>query len=301
MDNLRDLAVLVKVSMTAYSPRVLDKAESKKLTQHKGAKDGSAKVIRDRLAGTQAAEVLAEIVSAQSATRQLFYARTLPWDDTGRRMASTEAAYDLIAELRKHEDQVTVLVSKFIAAWPSAALEARAALNGLWKAEDYDITPVAMQKKFSVRFELEPMPHAADIRIDAPDAIMASLIKQQEDLITERFQAGCKDAFKRFYAAIERMHEKLSDPDAKVYESVFGNLKELVDLLPVINVGKDPELTRIAKMAGYKLLNAEATVPPSALALTENVRADKQARRERANDALDILKDMKMFMGGQTA
>lgn len=308
MQSLRDLAVLVAVSFGAYSPRSIDKAETKKINDHNGAKGTPHRVIRDRLSGTKAGEILAEIMTAQAEARRLFYERTVPWDDSGRRMAANDAAHDLLIELRRHQGIINAKVSAFVNAWPNAETEARAVFNGGWKDEytaDYRIAPEEMRRKFKAQIELESLPNAQDLRLAAPDALLQEMIKQAETAITERFEAGCKDAHRRLYEAIQHIHDKLADPKAVFRDSLIGNLSELLDLLPAINIGKDPELTRIAQSAQKKLLafDLPATLAglPEATASTESLaqrlRDDKSHRANAAKAANDILADMRAYMG----
>lgn len=304
--SLRDLAVLITLSMTSYSPRILDRAESKKLTDHKGAQAGSAKVIRDRLAGTNAAEVLADITKAQGEARRAFYERTLPWDDGGRRMASNDVAHELFIALKQHEQNIDKLAAKFAAVWPDAAEEARKALNGLWNADDYKATADDMRAKFTVRIDMESMPKVADLRIDAPDAVLNEIREQTERNITARFQAGCREAHSRLYDAIEAMHTKLADPKAVFRDSLVGNLRELLDILPSLNIARDPELTRIGKEARRRLLSFELPAQlaelqpegPSVKKLAEALRDQPQRRAEAATAAAAILADMRNYLGG---
>lgn len=309
MQHLRDLAVLVAVSFGAYSPRSIDKTETKKINDHNGAKGSPHKVIRDRLSGTKAGEILAEIITAQGEARRLFYDRTVPWDDSGRRMAANDAAHDLLIELRRHQGIINGKVSQFVAVWPNAETEARQAFNGGWKDEyaaDYRIAPEEMRRKFKAEIELESLPNAQDLRLSAPDALLQEMIKQAETAITQRFEAGCKDAHRRMYEAIEHMHAKLADPKAVFRDSLIGNLRELLDLLPVININKDPELSRIAQSAQRRLLSFDLPAAlagvPEATATTESLaqrlRDDKTHRAEAAKAASDILADMRAYMGG---
>lgn len=306
--SLRDLAVLVSVSMGAYSPKIMDKAETKKINDHNNAKGTPHKVIRDRLSGTTAGDILGDIIKAQGEARRLFYEKTLPWDDSGRRMAGTEHAYHLVTELREHEQTVNSHIERFAMAWPNAEAEARTVLNGGWKNEygiDYHASPDTMRRKFKFKVELESMPKAEDLRMQAPDAMLAEIMKQTEATITARFNAGCKDAHQRLYEAIAAIHAKLSDDKAVFRDSLVGNLKDLIGLLPVLNIGKDPELTRIANSAKTKLLSFDlppslAGMPeatPSTETLARKLREDPIHRRDTASAASKILTEMSMYLG----
>jgi hypothetical protein len=303
--NLRDLAVLISLSMSSYSPRTLDREESRKLTQHKGAQAGSAKVIRDRLAGTKAADVLAQITAAQGEARATLYKSSLPWDDSGRRMCNNETAHDLIIDLRGKEAHITDLAGKFAEAWKTAGTEAQAALNGLWKADDYAASPDQMRAKFSMKIDIEPIPQAADLRMDVPGDILAEIRKQTEARITARFNAGCQDAYKRLYDVIDAMHKKLTDPEAIFRDSLVGNVRDMIDLLPVLNIGKDPKLNDLAETARKRLLTLElpatlAGMPettPGTELLARKLRDEPEHRRQTAAAASRILADISQYMG----
>lgn len=304
--TLRELAVLINLSMRGYSPRVLDRKESKKYTDNHNAAAGSAKVQRDILIGTHAAEVLADITKLQGEARKLWRERTLPWDDDGRRMCSNEIAHDLFIELRGFESRLKDLANKFADAWANAGPEAQKSLNGLWNADDYIATPDTMRRRFGVAIEIEQLPRIDDLRINAPDAVLAEIREQAERNITARFTAGCKDAYKRLYQAIAKMHEKLADPEAQFKDSLVGNLRELVDILPALNLANDPTLKKMTDDARKRLLSFDipaqlACLKPegaSVKALATALRDQPRHRQETANAAAAILADMRNYLGG---
>lgn len=311
LPNLRDLAVLVTLSLGSYTPRQLDKGETKRINEQHGAKGTPLKVHRDRLSGTTCGEILTKINKAQSECRALYYSRTLPWDDSGRRMADNKTAFKLVSELRRREDIINGLAEQFAAAWPNALEEAKKALNGGWKedyAADYQIPADEIRQRFKFNTELESMPRAADLRMDCPDAVMQQLIAQAEQNIAERFEQGCRDAYKRLYSVLEGIHERASIPHGKdgtrdTIEAHIKNLAELIDVLPSLNIAKDANLDRLTSEAKKRLLTFDMPAmfeneQPSVTAIANRMKDDKQHRAEAAKAAGEILNDIRQYLGG---
>lgn len=304
--DLRDLAVLVSLRLGSYGSVIQDTHETEKLNATHGAKAKTHKVSRDRLAGTQAGSILESIRKAQGEVRAMFNARTLPWDDRGRRMCGNLAAAELWQELGTQRARLDSLVTQFLDAWQFAETEARAAMNGAWRPEfaaDYKIGREDMRARFAFVESMESMPTAEDIRIDAPAKMIEAARMAAEREMQERFREGCRDAYTRLAEAIEHMHAKLADPEATYRDSLFGNLRELVDLLPALNIAQDPKLTAIGEAAQRRLLSFDLpplpgmTPPPADVrTLAQRARDDVRFRQERAQAAGAILDDLRMAL-----
>jgi len=306
MQTLRDVCTLASLRIGAYGAVVTDRKETEKINQAHGAAVRAHKVSRDRLAGTECGAILERIRKAQTEARELFKARTLPWDDNGRRMVGNDSAADLLQRLGEHERKIGGIVSEFCAAWPRAEAEARAAMNGGWRpeyADDYRISQDEIRARFTFDPTLESMPSADDIRIAAPDHIVRAAREAAERDTLARFEAGIRDAHTRLIEAIGAIHTKLADPEAIYRDSLFGNLRELLDLLPVLNITHDPTLDRIGQDARRRLLCFDLpSIPglppqvPSVQALAQSARDDMAHRRQVATAANDILRDLSAYM-----
>lgn len=304
--SLRDLCVLVSLKMGAYGAVVTDRAETDKINLQHGAAVRAHKVSRDRLAGTDCGAILERIRKAQTEARDLFRARTLPWDDNGRRMCGNDSAADLLQRLGEHDHRIGALVAEFCAAWPLAESQARNAMNGGWRpeyADDYRISPDEIRARFTFDPTLEALPAAEDIRINAPDAVVRQAREAAERATMERFEQGIRDVHARLIEAIGAVHRKLSDPEAIYRDSLFGNLRELIDLLPVLNITRDPALDKIGADARRRLLSFDLpAIPglppqlPSVKALAERSRDDMAHRKQVADAAGSILRDLSAFM-----
>jgi hypothetical protein len=92
------------------------------------------------------------------------------------------------------------------------------------------------------------------------------------------FEEAHRDAVKRLFDCVSRIHERLAQPEAIFRDSLISNASELCDILTRLNISGDVNLETL-RAATATL----ATVQPDTL------RNDAVTRIQVANDAQGIL------------
>jgi hypothetical protein len=103
----------------------------------------------------------------------------------------------------------------------------------------------------------------------------AAAIRADIDARTRQaLQEGLQDAWKRLHDALAHVAERLSDPEAIFRDSLIGNLRELCDVLPLLNFADNPDLENARKAVENKL----AGLDPEALRGSSLFRAPTNCR-----------------------
>jgi Protein of unknown function (DUF3150) len=239
-----------------------------------------------------AKESLERLRQLTSTARQEHYKRTLPWSDGGTRILSSEAYFEYAEKMRELGREWEPAVDEFLAQYPQVIAEARGRLNGLFNEEDYP-TPANMRRKFSFTFSVLPMPTAKDFRVELGDAETKRVRAEIEESVNESLRVAMNDVWERLRDVVSRMVERLraysmtekgvSNP---FRDSLVTNIRELLDVLPSLNITQDANLTEVAQKIGAELCRYDA----------DTLREDTSARERTADAAEAILKQMEAFI-----
>mgnify|MGYP003672482124 CR=1 FL=1 len=150
----------------------------------------------------------------------------------------------------------------------------------------------ACAELFHSDVEVRPVPEAGDFRVAMSAEDKQKIVTQMQRKNDERVTQVTSECFDRAYSAISNMVERLEafDPDkkgAKLYDSLVGNVRDIADLLPSLNVGDDPRLEQLAKDIGLRLTETDAST----------LKKDEGKRQEVADNARQIMNQIDDFIG----
>ena len=143
-----------------------------------------------------------------------------------------------------------------------------------------------MREKFSFRCEPIPVPDAAHF-----EGTLSSLLGVDAEGVNVRvqdaMQEGMRELMKRLIEPVKAMAAKLSEEpkqgkeDVIFRDSLIGNVKEIAELAPKLNISGDPQIDQFAReMAGL------ANYTP------DKLRKDKLTRAEAAKAASAVLEKL---------
>jgi hypothetical protein len=239
-------------------------------------------------------EALAPIQSAISAARTFHYSRTLPWQDDGARLLPAAAYLDYTARLRAIRADFETAVDEFIKGYSEHVEAARKRLGNLFKPEDY---PGADEIRHRFGFDtiINPVPSGDDFRVALGEA-QAELIRVEiEERAKEQLQEAIRDVYRRVSEVCERMVEKLrnyvpgndnSKAQGVFRDSLVENVRDLAQVLPMLNITADPKLSEIAERMRRELTRHNA----------DTLRENEDLRSEVATAAASILADVSDFL-----
>ena len=227
----------------------------------------------------------AALTATMSAARSTHYAQTLPWDDQGSRLL-TVANYEGYTELMDGlRERMVRERARFIEDYDDNIDKARLDLGKLFRIEDYP-SKEALRGKFGLRYRIIPVPDAdhfmAKLASDDTDRVKRDI----ESQIEERLHDAVGDLYRRLGEAVERVSERLQEDDEgkpRVFrDSMIGNIRDLVDVVPRLNIFGDGELARLCEQVKEKI----AGVEPDALRPSKSFDPVARARVKRDADAL---------------
>ena len=279
--KLSEKSMLITLNISQWSARKKDANATKAIHTQYGADEKAGTYSKSLIAK----EHLEEIKKAATEARTHHYKYTLPWLDTGARILPT-AHFDKYTEgMRAHRQTFEAHVENFLASYPDYVEQARYVLNGLFSEADYP--PLnAMFKKFKFNTEILPMPDSDDFRVQLQAEDLERIKRNTEERLQAATATATQDIKDRTLELVGRMAERLSDPKNVFRDSLVENLKELVDLLPGLNITGDPRIDQLRQDLGKLTEHGP-----------EMLRNHKPARAKVATEANNILNKMSGYFG----
>lgn len=260
--------MLANLSVSKWTARKFDRTATAEVNRAHQAQDAGRynKLLIDDKA-------LKPITSAEGALRELHYKLTLPWGDNGDRLLPSRIYFDYMKQMREAKDRFDKAVAAFVADYPNHVQAARTRLGSLYNPNDY---PSFVSDKFGVAYSFMPVPAAGDFRVDVGEKDREEIRAEITRMVKAREDEAVKDCWTRVRTVVSRYAERLRDPRAKVFQSMVDDARDLVVLLPALNLSNDPALNNAAAEIKTKLLSA----PISALKTNLVRRAEVVAAAE---------------------
>lgn len=278
--RINEKAMLVRLSLSSWTARKHDgEITDEVLKAHKASGDAGRfnKLLIDH----------AEIKKVQSANTKIkayFWRMTLPWLDDGTRILPSALFLKFTKGIQPLLEERKQIVAEFLAAYPRLIEDARKKLNGMFKAEDYP-SASEIARKFNASVDPFPIPDAADFRVAMSDEEVEAIKAGIENRVNEAFADAVKDAARRLHDCARRIAEKCAEKDEIFRDSLIGNLRELLDVLPSLNITGDQELAK-----------AIAAAKPLAAVEPQELRDDELVRAETAKKAAALARRLRGFM-----
>jgi len=289
--QLSQRVMLVRLRITGWNPRKRDKELAKEIADRHGtdptAVDAIKRLIDDR--------EIRYLSSIENESRKYHYMLTLPWSDDGYRMLPSPNFTQYSERVRKQQAKWEQAVQRFIRNYEILKEQAKLSLNSLYKETDYPTTE-QVRNRFQFETKVSPLPDSEDFRLELPETDLRAVKQEVSNRLQDAQAAAMKDIWKRLYEVVAamtwKMHEQTYDEKKGVMrngifrDSLVENIKELLQVLPALNVMDDPELTALTEEVGSKLT---AYAP-------DTLRKSPQARKRTAREAEAILKKMEAYI-----
>lgn len=264
MSNLQNVAMLVNLSIAAWTASVKDEQVSKAVkTQHTAAPKSGwfSKKLLDPVA-------LQELKTIESRVRSYHYRVTLAWGDNGDRVLPGAMFMEYTAQLRALIGEFDAAVEAFVARYPTLITEAKTMLGTMYNEKDYP-TAGDIRARFGVKLVYSPVPAANDFRVDVGDDAIKEIRESIQANLNARLVAATRECFDRLYEVVQAVHVRLDDPKAIFRDSLIENVQVLVDVLPSLNIADNTDLKSAVANARANLLEK-----PEALRKNRTLRAN---------------------------
>lgn len=289
--SLSNRAMLCTLSIKQWSGRKLDKKVTAKVNAEAGAAQDAGRYNKSLIA-KDALATIAQIVGKARADHVFI---SLPWMQDGSRIMPADAFSSYTARMQSHREAFEAAVAEFVANYDSYVSEARDRLGDMFDPAEYP-APHEVAGKFDWSINVFPLPDASDFRVDLGDAKTAAIRAQIETTMNAAMKDAMQDAWARLHKVVKAMSDKLRDFKPATAEhkasgvfrdSLVQNVRDLVEVLPMLNVAGDAALAAKIDEARAKLTTTDA----------KTLRDDPDARREVQQAAAQIADDLAAFMG----
>jgi hypothetical protein len=283
--SISSAAMLVELSISTWTGRKLDKRASTEVTTQNNAAKGVANVSKKLLGDC------AELDAVQKFTanaRNVHYACTMPWSDTGLRLLPTKQYFKYHGEMTGLQNEFERIVKTFLDAYDWEIQNAQLKLGALFNADEYP-TRASLESRFRFGMNYMPLPAAGDFRVDIDAEATAVLQTHYDNYYRTQLESAMADVWQRAHDAISKMSERLDYSDStnkKVFrDSLVENMRDIVNLLGVCNVTNDPTMDG----ARRRLDQALTGVTPDALREDAYLRAQTKREVDAVKSIIDNL------------
>lgn len=269
---LQNQAMLMNLSISCWTARKYDRKATTEVDRTHAA-SGAGRYNKLLIDG----DALKPINQAITKLRDTHYTMTLPWGDNGDRLLPSKLYFEYMKRMREAKQAYEQAVNSFIPAYPQLVANAAKRLGTLYDPNDYP--PVSrIATKFAVRIDPAPVPDAKNFRVEVGKADADRIKAEIAAAVAEREQQAVKDCWVRIKDVVGRYVERLSDEEGRIYDSMVDNARDLVRILPALNIVNDPLLTEVTEDIERRLLIS-----------TVALRVSKRKRQEVAQAAREIL------------
>jgi hypothetical protein len=273
--SIHDVAMLSRLSFTAFSASVVDKKATKDILAKNNASAKSGKFRKVIIPP----EVFDKADKIRNKIKTYYESKTLLWNP-GLRILPSSLYKEVTDTLRAGIIELESAWDELQTTLPAAIQHAQSTLNGLYDPNDYP-SYQEIRNQFSVTLDFYPLPNDSDFRVNMSSDIIDSVRASVKASLEKSFEESTKRVWERLHKVTTAMTTVLSDNKAVFRDSLVGNVQELCDILPDLNLTGDTALEQ-ARVEALKNLTQYSP---------ETLRKDKIKRAEVAK-ASSKLADM---------
>ena len=280
MLDLSSRAVLVSCEVNMYRTSRVDKDVTQRINNEYQTKRKAGSFTKI----TMAREYVSGYESAAADIKNFHKLMTLPWDPVNIILA-IEVHQEYMDGQRQRISTFEDRYCQFCINYSSYVYAEKEALGPMWKAEDYPAV-TKVKDLFGVKLNIVPIPSVGDWRVklsqDELDYLNDNLTKQ----ITARFTSAMTSAWRKLYDPIKNMADRLTETK-KPHNSIVQNIKDLLPILPKLNINNDPKLDEMVKEIEQRLCSFSG----------KEIRKSKEVRNTLKDATAEIMKKMAPYAG----
>ena len=182
--------------------------------------------------------------------------------------------------------------ARFIEDYDDNVDQARLDLGRLFRIDDYP-SKEALQGKFSVRYRITPVPDADHFMAQLAAHDTDRVKRDIESQVEEKLHDAVGDLYRRLGEAVERVSERLQTGDdgkpLVFRDSMISNIRELVDVVPRLNIFGDHRLAMLCQEVKDRIASADPDTLRPSPTFSPQCPPAGEARRRRARAAVRRL------------
>jgi hypothetical protein len=235
-------AVLVKLSLSTPGNSATDEELTEETKQRHSMSGDVGKWKANKLDP----EDVKPITQAIGIVRTKHYKLTLPWE-RGFRLLPAHSQSKYAEEVETAGQQCFFRMrDEFISGYPAAVERMRIQLNGRFNADDYP-DPVIMRAAFRFKVSYQPMPESSHFITSIASGELDRMRQSLEEANQERINQAIADVWERLLTPLRTMAARLTEPKPMFRATLVSNVFEIVDLIPALNLDRDPAIEAAAR------------------------------------------------------
>lgn len=264
-------ALLVKLTLREFSNNRQDVETTTEILQRKQMLQGAGKWIKYLFPE----EAFKPVRKEARKIRVAHYDMTVPWE-AGYRLCPAKAQPKYVAEFEKLKATAHKQIEAFLKNYKHWIAEAKK-MHGKQFDETLYPSDVNMRSHYEIAYSFHPVPLASHFMTEGlASAAVEEMRTKLQNENEQRIQEATKDTWNRLLLPIKMLADKFSEKKPIVHDSIIGNIKEILALIPELNLTDDASMKATAKEIQEKF----ATL--SVDDLRQNVEIRKAAAKEAA-------------------
>lgn len=280
--GIESRAMLAKLTIGQKSFQKKDRRISNEVATQYGATADAGDYVKNLL--PNARQELKRIQKIASKARIEHNKRTAPWLDNGRRILASGMYFEYIEVMRDYTTQFMDARNAFLDRYGEVCDTAPAFLKGLWDGDEYPSVE-AVANSFYMDVNILPIPTGKDFRIDIGEAETEKIRNEINTEVEKAYRAAMRDLWNRLYAVVNELATAMRS-DKSFKDTKIGNIIELVNMLPKMNMDNDPNLEEMRREVEKKICGYDP----------QTLRNSDKARQDAAKAADSILKKMEGYI-----
>ena len=138
--------------------------------------------------------------------------------------------------------------------------------------------------KFGIEIRTFSIQNPDDFRVKLSGEVAEKIRKKMRQDFESDLRESMRHPIIRLHRLLNKVQSTLDDGDKIFRDSLIGNVQELVEILPELNVLDDPKVTRLVKRTEKEICG---------ISDMKALRKEPEYRQEVAESAKSILKSMK--------
>lgn len=291
MPALSEKAMLVSVNISEWTARKRDSEVTRKTIAAHHASDDSGWFNKSLVART----ALAEIIKTRGKIWTYHRANTLPWVFRGSDILPAKNYFQYMQEMNTLKRDFEVAADRFAASYATLKLDAQRDMGTMFDESDYP-PAYLIRRRFKCDVSVLPLPESGDFRVDMSAAEVDRLRGEISAQMTAAIGDAMRGAWRRIAETVQHVSDKLRDykpaADGNKASGVFRdtlveNVRELVDILPRLNLTDDQSLADMIERMREGLCSTEPEV----------LRTDDKARADTLAAADAMLAELGEYLG----
>ncbi len=255
---LQEIAVKSLVTFKCWSAHKVDQDATERTISDYQALEGAGRFNKKLIDKTH----LKKLRSIVQEARKYWHTITLPWGNEGSRILPGDKIFDFETKMREFEREFELAYTDLEANYLRIVDEQKTVLGNMYNSDDYPSIN-ELRSKFSIKTEITGIESKDDIRLNMTEPLVNRLKNQAAEEEKTKIIEATRDIYQRLMQHLSYMVERLeaTKSDKKTNDEVYTkfknttitNLMEILELVPSLNISRDPTLDQVAKDLSEKL------------------------------------------------